>query len=338
MYLQDILLALTIGDAFGAGVEFQDRNWIKSNVDFTNFVNARHLIQLDNFDNSLFTENYLPWDYTDDTEMTIGLIKALMAQEEFSKDLLVKFWKQEYQEGIQKKSYGRNGHGSMRWVYEGSKTIEEVRNFQQNRPYPGNAPASRAVPLGLLSQELITPYAIINADATHPHPIARASSVVVAQATAFMLSPQNNPNSIIPFCQHHIQNIDQETFDLLSKVDQLSPPEELNHQDYEILCGPQPIKTPRFPGGILGLPSDALHTTACTLYTLKFARNTFDGLKYAIQMGGDVDSLASICTGILAGRFGIETLPDFMLHMVEGKTYLMKIAQEFKNFISEKTS
>ena len=330
---QDILLAITIGDAFGAGVEFQDRNWIKSNVDFTKFVNARHLINLDNFDNSLFTENYQPWDYTDDTEMTIGLIKALVTQQEFSEELLIKYWSQEYQEGIQKKGFGRNGHGSMRWVFEGSKTIKEVRAFQQNRAYPGNAPASRAVPLGLLAEELITPYAIINADTTHPHPIARASSIAVAQATSFMLSSQNDPKFIIPFCQNHIKDVDQETFSLLSKVDLLPPPEQLSHQDYETLCGPQPIQAPRFPEGILGLPSDALLTTACVVYILKYSKSAFEGLKNAILIGGDVDSLASICSGILAGRYGLDSLPDFMLNAVEGKAYVIETAQQFEDLL-----
>ncbi|MFT6334835.1 MAG: ADP-ribosylglycohydrolase [Halioglobus sp.] len=32
--IKDLLFGLAIGDAYGAGVEFQDRNWIAENVDF----------------------------------------------------------------------------------------------------------------------------------------------------------------------------------------------------------------------------------------------------------------------------------------------------------------
>ena len=32
---------------------------------------------------------------------------------------------------------GRTGHGSIRLVYEGSKTIDEVREMQRQRHYPG---------------------------------------------------------------------------------------------------------------------------------------------------------------------------------------------------------
>lgn len=44
MNFQNILLGIAIGDAFGAGVEFQDRNWIRKHVDFSKFVNARDKI------------------------------------------------------------------------------------------------------------------------------------------------------------------------------------------------------------------------------------------------------------------------------------------------------
>lgn len=45
--LEDFLIGTAIGDAFGAGVKFQDRNWIRENVDFTTFINARNKIKVD---------------------------------------------------------------------------------------------------------------------------------------------------------------------------------------------------------------------------------------------------------------------------------------------------
>ena len=46
----------------------------------------------------------------------------------------------------------------------------------------------------------------------------------------------------------------------------------------------------------------------------------------AILLGGDVDSIASVCTGILAGRYGLNSLPQFMIDKVEGKDKLEKLA------------
>ncbi|OJJ17266.1 ADP-ribosylglycohydrolase [marine bacterium AO1-C] len=341
MSFSDILLGIAIGDAFGAGVEFQDRDWIKSQVDFSRLINARNSIAAHLVDKpanfppaEAFTQNYTPWDYTDDTEMTIGLIKALLSQQEFTPDLLVAHFTKEYQQGKAQKGFGRNGHGSMQWVFDGTQNIEEVRAFQQKRAYPGNAPVSRAIPLGLLSAHLRTNYALINANATHPHPKAQVASVLIAEATHFLLVEQGAPKDLIAHCSAKIHNQDKETESLLAQITQLPPPDQLQPDHYEILCGPQPIVEPRFLPGIKGLPSDAMLTGVCALYVLSHAKSAFEGLKMAVQMGGDVDSLASICTGVLSGKHGLDSLPDFMLENIEGRIYLRQLANDFERYLT----
>ena len=139
---QDVLSGFAVGDAFGAGIEFQDRDWIRENIDFTSFVNVRHKVPALRID----SENYRIGEYTDDTEMTLGLIKALISGRPFTEKLLIKYWKQEYFGGLNAKGHGRTGHGSMRWVYSGEKTVEEVKQFQQQRKFPGNAPGDKSRP------------------------------------------------------------------------------------------------------------------------------------------------------------------------------------------------
>ncbi|EAY25060.1 ADP-ribosylglycohydrolase family protein [Microscilla marina] len=334
MNLQDILLGFAIGDAFGAGVEFQDRNWIRENIDFSSFVNVRSSVQALHTD----IQNYHDWEYTDDTEMTIGLIKALISEQPFIEELLVKFWKKEYEEGGNVKGYTRAGHGSISWVYSGEKTIDEVRRFQQKRRFPGNAPATRALPIGFIKDHLINDYAIINANATHPHSKAIAASIIVARATQYLLVQKRKQEDIIFYCAEFIKDIDSDTFNLIFQVESLPPPSELTEQDYIVLCGPQPIEPPKFLAGIKGLPSDAYHTSACVLYLLKHSKSAFEGLKNAILMGGDVDSIASICTGILSGKYGISSLPHFMIESVEGKPYLNDLARRFYKYLDQKSS
>ncbi len=329
---ENIVLGIAIGDAFGAGVEFMDRDWIRAHVDFTTFVNARHLIPAPVSEPDVFTKNYSAWDYTDDTEMTIGLMKALLSEQEFSCDLLVSHWTKEYQNGYARKGYGRNGHGSMRWVFNGAKTIEKVRAFQKYTNYPGNAPAMRAVPLGFVPEDKINRYATINANATHPHPKAVAASMAIAGATHFLLRQQGDSKEVIPACLKWMADIDAETTQLLQKVDALPEPEQLTDADFAVLCGPQPIQEPLFLPGIKGVPSDAMHTTACCLHVLKHGKTTMDGLQQSIYLGGDVDSVASVCTGILAGRYGLDSLPEFMKTQVEGRDYLRSIAKEFEKW------
>jgi ADP-ribosylglycohydrolase len=333
MTIQNLLIGTAIGDAFGAGVEFQDRTWIRANVNFSSFVNARHSIQVPPNQKILFTQNYTPWDYTDDTEMTIGVFKALIDSATFSEDLLIQKWEEEYQKGRQEKGFGRNGHGSMSWYYSGEKTIEEIRSFQKDRPNPGNAPAMRAVPIGLIPSPLINTYATINAKATHPNINAILASQCIARAAEFFLIKQANPKELIPYCIQ-ILDLNEEYFSYLKAVDQLPIYDNLSAKDFEILCGAQPIQAPYFLAGINGVPSDSKYTTGCVLYLLKHASTPFEALQKSVYLGGDVDSIASITTGILAGCMGLSSLPTFMLESVEGIEYLKEIGAQFSTALS----
>ena len=335
MKVRDILFGIAIGDAFAAGIEFQDRNWIRKNVDFTKFVNRRYSINVPLDKQKLFTENYREWDYTDDTEMTIGLINALISEEDFSEDLLVKEWSREYQLGAKTKGFGRNGHGSMRWYFSGKMTIEEVRDFQRNRPNPGNAPAMRSVPIGLLHESLIDRYALINANSTHPNINAIISSQCIARSVEYILKKKGNQTNVIDYCMETVV-LNKEYKSYLSAVNNLGNYDNLNKSEFEILCGKQPIKKPYFPPGIEGMPSDSKFTTGSVLYVLKNCANTMDALMKSVNLGGDVDSIASICVGIMAGKYGLESIPSFIKDQVEGREYINIIADKFEKKLNNK--
>lgn len=334
MNIKNILLGITIGDAFGAGVEFQDRDWIRKNVDFSCFVNVRHSIQVDKEKLKPFIENYHPWDYTDDTEMTIGLIKALVSPNPFDEKYLLEAFKNEYQKGKLEKGYGRNGHGSIAWFYNGKMTIKAVRDFQRNRPNPGNAPAMRSVPLGLVKEHLINDYARINANTTHPNINAVLSSQLIARAARFFLVERGSKEELISYCLDTI-SLNEEYISYLLAVDKLNSYDSLTEKGFDVLCGAQPIQKPYFLPGIKGLPSDSKYTAGAVLYVLKNADNTFDALRKSVLLGGDVDSVASITTGIMAGVYGLSSIPDFMIENVEGRTYIEELSKIFENYINQ---
>ena len=106
--------------------------------------------------------------------------------------------------------------------------------------------------------------------------------------------------------------------------------ENLSDSDFEILCGAQPIVKPYFLSGIKGVPSDSKFTTGCVLFILKNSETAYDALRKSIWLGGDVDSVASITTGILAGKNGLQSIPKFMIEQVEGVPYLQQIAKAFE--------
>lgn len=330
IHFKDLFLGLAIGDAYGAGLEFQDRNWIRKEVDFTRFVNKRAEIKTDKLE--LFTLDYNPWDYTDDAEMTVAVAKAMMSGKPFTESLLIDSFTEEYNLTFSKRGYKRNGHGAMRWYFSGEKTIEEIKSFQKDKRYPGNAPPMRAIPLGFAPSDQINEMAAINADCTHPHPLAATASILVALAAEGFLLRGIQPEFIISYC---ITFIDEpETIALLKAADKLPAPDSLAETDYEILCGPQPIREDQFLPGICGLPSNAMQTAVCVLYVLKHAQTPFEALKYSVNIGGDVDSLASICTGLLSGKHGIGDIPSYMIENVEGRAYLAEIAEQFEAYVA----
>lgn len=316
MKLSDALIGVAVGDAYGFGLEFSDRRWIRENVDFARFIDHR----------SEHKAPYKPGYYSDETEHTIGVLKALISTDNFSAELLLREWKAEYDTDKIAKGFGREGHGSIQDWYEGRLSIEKIRKRQAERDEPGNGPAGRAIPLGFVKPGDVGISAIINANATHPHPKARAASMLVARATEYLIVEHGAQQGLIQHCAGYIT--DTETKALLRQADALGPYETLDDCGFEVLCGPQPVRFFQDKETLFfGLPGTAMRTAVAALYITKHSQDAFSGLKNSILLGGDVDSLAAICTGLLAGRFGLQSLPTFMLEQTEGIGRLRNLAE-----------
>ncbi|USN56143.1 MAG: ADP-ribosylglycohydrolase family protein [Candidatus Peribacteria bacterium] len=126
----------------------------------------------------------------------------------------------------------------MEHRYTGEQSIEQVRASQAAREDPGNAPVMRAVPFGFVDESLHQTYAIINADSTHPHPLAREASLMIIKATHHLLVQQRSKETLIPALKPYLQTC---TYEKLLQISQLPTPNGLQTQDYVLLCGQQPI-------------------------------------------------------------------------------------------------
>ena len=314
------------GDATGVGVEFKSRFWMPEHVHFDKFVNVWKGGQ----------NNISPGTYSDDTEHSIGLIEALLSDEHFTAELLLKKWKAEYENDKAKKGFPRDGHGSIEAWYKGEKTIEAVRAEQAKRIDPGNGPVMRAVPLAFVNGDQLHDYCIINADSTHPHPLAREATLITALTGRHFLRDGNSANQLMDFLLAYFHN-SFETKKLLEMIDALPAPEGLTEADYILLHGEQPIPWISWDPNIYGLPCAVMKTALNAVYILKHCTNAFDALKTSILMGGDVDSLAAICTGIAAGAYGLESLPQDLLLQTEGFDRMAELGERMyeKFFVSQ---
>jgi len=313
----DALKGVAIGDAFGVGIEFKSRFWITQNVDFTKFVNVW----------KGGVNNIHPGTYSDDTE-------ALLSDEQFSEELLLTKFKNEYENDKRAKGYPRDGHGSIEDWYNGKKTIEEVRLAQANREDPGNAPVMRSVPLVFIRRDDLLNYSRINANSTHPHKVAVKATYLTALAGWHFLRNGGAANELIPFLFSSFDD-DVEMQKLLMAIDVLPAPNNLSEDDYFLLHGEQPLPYIPWDHNIFGLPCACMKTGCNAVYILKHSTSAFDALKKSIRMGGDIDSLAAVCTGIAGGYYGLDSLPSFLLEKTEGLSRMQYLGEKlFPKFFS----
>jgi ADP-ribosylglycohydrolase len=290
-------------------------------VDFTKYVNVWKGGQ----------NNISPGTYSDDTEHTIGVIEALLSNEPFSEELLLRMFKKEYETDKAKKGFPRDGHGSIEDWYTGKKTIEEVRSAHASREDPGNAPVMRAAPLCYIPKNDIYKYACINANSTHPNEVARTASLLTIFTAWHFLRENGSKEDLINFLWRYIGTIQAQH--LLEQIDKLPAPDSLTESDYLILHGEQPLPYISWDKNIYGLPCAAMKTALNVIYVLKHSNTAFEALQHSINMGGDVDSLAAVCTGIAGGIYGLDSLPRFMLEQTEGLQRMEELGEKiYKKF------
>lgn len=317
------LKGVAIGDAFGVGIEFKSRFWMAENVKFDQFIN----VWKDG------KNNISPGTYSDDTEHTIGVVEALLSDDTFSEELLLAKFRAEYENDKQAKGYPRYGHGSIEDWYTGKKTIEEVRATQVGRSDPGNAPVMRAVPLAFIPKGNVPNYCVINANSTHPHDLAIKGSLLATMVAWHFLREDGDGGNLISFLDANLY--DKEIKQMLQTIDELPAPYLLSEADYLFLHGEQPLPYIKWDTNIYGLPCACMKTAYNVVYVMKHSRSAFDALRMSINMGGDVDSLAAVCVGIATGRYGLRSLPKFLLEKTEGLVRMEELGEKlYQKFFS----
>lgn len=321
--LHDALMGVAIGDSFGLGLEFQSRDWIRQNVDFNSYVNKLE---------GKWAQNYKEGFYSDDTEHTFAVLEAICDERPFSEELLLEKFKEQYETDKKQKGFGRCGHGSIKRWYDGEKTIDEIRRFQASRVEPGNAPVMRSLPLGFLKFHHIDDYAKINANSTHPHDDAIIASSLISHAVNYLVVYDESRSNIIKYLKQQFGS-NSKIKNVLFKIETFGP--KLDDCEFEYLFGPQPI--PSFKHHeCIGVPNSSLRTAYAILYTLANSKDAFDGLKKAIRLGGDVDSVAAVTVGALAGKYGLSSLPSYLIEKVEGKDKIEALVRKVENFKDKK--
>lgn len=247
-----------------------------------------------------------PGSYTDDTQMSLAVIRALMSRTprllngmDFAESFY-KTFKEDPRDG-----YSRVFQGILE---ASTSTVNMLDRLDRNSDK--NGAAMRSVPLGAISDVLeLKRIAKAQAAITHDTQGGRESSQAVALMSHYALYEEGGFEDMIDWCHPHLPG-----------------PFHVFRTPWEGGVG---LKGTDIEGWGIGM---CTAHAVCTLLTTK--TNLLDIMRQVIEWRGDTDSVAAIAWGIASARMK-EDVPEFLERDLEkdnprfNAEYLKLVGREF---------
>ncbi|MBN1645187.1 ADP-ribosylglycohydrolase family protein [Candidatus Woesearchaeota archaeon] len=301
------IYGLAIGDALGFPNEFINRY---TNLQRTNGKGITDFI-------SAFDGDFPPGTYTDDTQMSLAIAKALINSDlkNYSIDGIMKNITKEFINWI---NDPKNNRAPGKTCIYGCRNLEEGINWKQSGDYnsKGCGSAMRSAPIGLIfydDLDKLVEVATETSRCTHAHPTGISAGIGTAYLTSLALQGIDYNT--------WIDNIKKQLFfneEFKNKIKQIN-----DVFDYE-----DSFKALEEIGqGWIGEEAVAM-----ALYC--FLKNPFDYEKTVLTAAnceGDTDSVACIAGAISGTYNGTEKIPEKWVNNVEDSEYLKEIAEKLFN-------
>jgi poly(ADP-ribose) glycohydrolase ARH3 len=315
---QGCLLGVAIGDTLGHPFEGKLRSRIFSYFkNFEEFLNS-------NFD--LFRT------YTDDTQLTIHLAKALIKGNGFNMDYIVR----EFVNWLDDPPIGP-GYGC----------ISSIRKLKYGIPWEqaasnsgGNGTTMRIAPVGLFyckDPKALKTAAIKTSIITHSHSAASAGAIVIARAIAYLIDKNPNTgfsvdeffNVIISAISNSQDEIWKEFIEILYKLkSNLNIPLESGL----IKFSQAGVKSPYFIEEYLGqafVHPYTISTVVCSIFIfLKNLSSFKDCILELATAGGDSDTVGAIGGSLAGAYFGLQNIPPNLVKLVKNCKKILKLSEE----------
>ncbi|MCF2527262.1 ADP-ribosylglycohydrolase family protein [Yinghuangia soli] len=269
---RDSLLALSVGDAFGA------QFFVPENLPR---LRNRQLPQA-------------PWPWTDDTEMACAVYAELAVQGHIDQDRLAASFARHHDFD---RGYGPTVNRMLRLIRKGRPWRELAAEPFEGTGSWGNGAAMRVAPLGAWFADdpaRAAREAAASAAVTHQHPEGIAGAVAVAAATALACRP--GP-------------VDPAAF--IAAVATATPPglvRQRLHAASTLAGRTDPAQVGRTLGN--GRRVSAPDTVPFTVWVAAHYPDNFEAALWATSSaGGDVDTTCAIVAGILGARVGPDGIP-----------------------------
>lgn len=244
-----------------------------------------------------------PGQYTDDTQMSIGVAEVLLRGKPYHVAEFAEAWVRCFHRD-QRDGYSRNFQQFLESTFTGTEFLRKIQPTSTK-----NGAGMRAMCLGFIpSAEEVAAIALMQAAITHNTP----EGIFCAQAAALMA---------------HFAMYTDVPFDSMSKLitPHLQTPEWFPDVPYL-----QPWEKDNDHTIVKGVARKTIRGVYTALTTCS---SMMEMLTQIIKAGGDTDSVAAITWGIAACRFPHEAVPAFMEYALEpggkyGAEFLKNLGQQ----------
>ncbi len=253
--------------------------------------------------------------YTDDTHMTIGVAESLVESKGFNGEHMAQTFIKNY-EVEPWRGYGPGPPRIFRMIKRGEPWDSAADKLYQGGSF-GNGSAMRVAPVGLLysnSPEKLREIAYKSSSITHSHELGKEGAALQAYAVALALNTPSN------------EDIDKESFLLkLQNFAQNRLYKERIAQMKKLLDEQERAKVIAALGNGIEAPRSVPTAIFCFLLHPRSYKNT---VIYAISLGGDTDTIASMAGAISGAYLGVEAIPQEWRAKLEIKDYIQTLAEK----------
>lgn len=255
-----------------------------------------------------------PWNYTDDTEMTLALVETLhhhhaIHQDDFALRLASRYESQPY------RGYGAGARRLLQEISAGGDWRALSRNMFSGLGSFGNGAAMRAAPLGAWfagDVEKVIQQAILSAEVTHAHPEGQAGAIAVALAAAWAVEHRGgDANEMIP-----------------SVISHMDPSEVRRRLEW---VATYPLDTWAYTIASQvgsGYDISAQDTVPfCLWMTAAHWADYKEAMWVAARVGGDIDTTCAIIGGLIALNVGREGIPADWFHFRERLNWKISVIE-----------
>lgn len=304
MYVKDGIYGLMIGDILGVPVEFMSREEIALNP----VTGLR----------AYGTHNKPLGTWSDDTSMVLATMDSINKSQAVDPDSIMK--------------------GFCRWVYTGdytqdgiawglgNTTIDSIERYINGANVyecggtgerdNGNGSLMRILPLAYLPNNVYNLELVEQVGAlTHAH---MRSKIGCSLFTEIARSLIHNRNEGLTFCEHT---------DIASEIirDYYKGESELEKYNR--------IMDKDYTGGVRS-SGYVLNTLECACYSIRETESFEEALLYAVNLGGDTDTLGAVCGGLAGLYYGLEEIPNEWLESVRYLWYVENMCSAYEETMS----